>query len=101
MRAQMKLPRLTIRRLMAVVAMAAVLSRIPAWMAWRRKQFQELSWSHAGESFAVTRFPGVGPKHPRWLYHRAMMEKYRNAANHPWWPVLPDPPKPIIPEEGP
>lgn len=92
----MRDPKFTTRRLMSVVAVAAVLTYLPLWVAGRKHHFRKLSRSHAGESFAVTRFAGIGPTHPRWLYHRAMMRKYQYAAEHPWWPVSSDPIKPEV-----
>lgn len=33
-------------------------------------------------------------------YHYDMAEKYEFAADHPWLPVLPDPPQPAIPSKA-
>jgi hypothetical protein len=32
----------------------------------------------------------------RTSYHSALKSKYERAAAHPWWPVPPDPPEPIL-----
>ena len=83
----MRLPRLTTRRLMVLVAVAAILAAGAVEGERRRARFHELavyySWRLLRSSTA---------RHG--AYFAMMRQKYLRAARYPWLPVPPDPPPP-------
>jgi hypothetical protein len=88
----MRLPRLTTRRMMVLVAVVAVL----IGCALRRHRFLELASRH-GE--VACPGPKSTPDQVRWImlrndYNARMYRKYRLAAWLPFLPVPPDPPPP-------
>jgi hypothetical protein len=99
-------PRLTVRRLMVVVALAALLLGAIVLVENRRRRFLSLvdahqagmiAWEEGNPSEASReRFDlsgrKVSLKAHRW--HLQMAEKYRRAARYPWLPVESDPPEP-------
>ena len=89
----MKLPRLTIRRLMVAVAVVAAPLACGAWAARRAATFREISAYHALEWSRIDT-TGTQEVDARAEWHRAMEMKYRDAARYPWLPVAPDPPEP-------
>ncbi len=113
----MRLPRfrLTVRRLMAIVAAAAVAIAGYVWseMSRLREGFRQGAAYHADEeqeqramlvAIAARRGELAGnPTIPlierlaqlRADYHAEMGRKYRRAADRPWEPVTPDPGKPM------
>jgi hypothetical protein len=114
----MRLPRMTTRRWMIVVAVAAlVVGFIRLWTL--RHLYLEKAANHASFRAHVLRTPestaywenrwtdqrrGLPARYP-WPagppfvpamgeYHDAMRIKYERAARYPWLPVEPDPPEP-------
>jgi hypothetical protein len=99
-------PRFTVRRLMVVVALAALLLGVIAGVENRRRSFLSLVDAHRAGMIAWEegdpsetsreRFDlsgrKVSLKDHRW--HLQMAEKYERAARYPWLPVAPDPPAP-------
>ena len=111
----MRLPRMTTRRWMVAMAIAAVvLGAERMWQRWaalrRRAADHEATSSvlamirNRGEypycSLGIHDMPLVynsetAPIHAACvLYHTRMLRKYRLAMLHPWLPVEPDPPGP-------
>jgi hypothetical protein len=110
----MRLPRLkfTIRALMIAVAIVAL--GLGLWFQiqkWRRLAavYQAEAARHAALETEYQRrlLWDLGPGHarPAWLagvaslelhvaHHANLAEKYRDAADRPWWPAPPDPPPP-------
>jgi hypothetical protein len=116
------MPRLTIRRLMLLVAGLAVIFGFAAWMirmTARSNQFDRRAARHAQTYFLhhayVDTYPalvenlkkgGVPPENvPRVTggidrdmrlrdYHAAMKAKYERLARYPWLSETPDPPGP-------
>lgn len=88
--------RISVRRLMLVVAIAALICGGLAW--WRR--VSRLGEDHASfVPFCVmmerTYRGETGPGDvERFRYWSAMREKYERAAESPWWPMPPDLPAP-------
>jgi hypothetical protein len=89
----MKMPRLTVRRLMIAVAILG--SMFAGWslMARRAATYREISAYHA-EAWGRIDTTGTPEADARVDWHRAMAEKYRDAARYPWLPVATDPPEP-------
>ena len=101
----MQLPRMTRRRWMVVVAVAALLLGAVAILR-RRAHFQVLADYHA-EMARHARFDHGSIIRPNGAYvhiplaapslvdyHEDMARKYERAARYPWVPVEPDPPEP-------
>jgi hypothetical protein len=94
--------RLTVRRLMTTVALAAAfLALIPAARRWgegRRERFRVAAAVHEAESFSKSIGDVTGTPDPRAArraaHHLAMAARYGWAARHPWVPMWPDPPEP-------
>jgi hypothetical protein len=87
--------RLTVRRLMIVVAIVAC--GIGGWRYGesRRERFAYLEVKH--KSLSLPRIVDgfePGPSQEVADYHRAMANKYRFARQYPWLPVASDPPEP-------
>jgi hypothetical protein len=93
----MRLPRFTVRRLMAWVAMVGLILSMmingPGWMDRRRTTFQILVFDHRIKSEDVIPFHSPSFER-RKQWHRTLAEKYQFAARWPFLPVWPDPPKP-------
>jgi hypothetical protein len=110
----MRLPRLTTRRLMVIVAVVGLTVCLPIRMARMAQQRDRLSriaidhanWEHAYRGWYVT--DGVysvaqlkmidachgRPNERMAAYHHSLFMKYRRAARYPWLPVPPDQPEP-------
>ena len=82
--------RVTVLRLMAMVAVVALGLGIVAWMGRRSAWLRAESVRHIKEAAGAA---SGGPS-ARINFHLEMFEKYRRAASHPWLPVEPDPPEP-------
>ena len=91
-------PRVTVRRLMVVVAIVSLFVRVPIE---RHLRFSRLARFHEIESMKVA--VAVTPRRPGttaimltgigW-WHFKMELKYEFVPRYPWLPVLPDPPPP-------
>jgi hypothetical protein len=108
----MRLPRMTTRRWMIAVAVAAlIMTRVE--VRRRQNEFQQLAEYHKKERALIVAGRGRtsgeieiwlrhDPLQRSWrhssvwkaAYHSAMREKYERAARYPWLPVEPDPPEP-------
>ena len=79
----MRLPRMTTRRWMIVVAVAALLT---GWfvLARRSAHYRREALYH---SWAAAR--AASREHD---YHYRLVKKYKRAAYRPWFPLDPDPP---------
>jgi hypothetical protein len=92
----MKLPRVTVRRLMIAVA---VVGLIAGSLIERGRRFREMAdrhwklWLENPASVVDSRAPDEAQARQS-EHHRAMGEKYRYAARYPWLPVAPDTPEP-------
>jgi hypothetical protein len=87
----MRLPRLTTRRLLVLVAVVGIVLGAGQELRRRSARYREISNRH----FAALGFEGSGSvwePAPRW--HSAMWKKYDRLARYPWLPVEPDPPPP-------
>jgi hypothetical protein len=90
--APMRLPRLTTRRLMAIVLGAAVM--LWAGRLWRLSTEYSVKarwFDQAVLAIADERDGGDGPA---MSHYRALQAKYEHAASHPWVVLEPDPPPP-------
>ena len=110
----MKLPRVrfTIRRLMAAVAVLALVLAVADQLRRRRESFQrsaDVYRRKTGDAFMAAQITRSGnlfvwdrrtsPAHEALADHYdALRVKYERAAAHPWRPVTPDPPEPAWPE---
>jgi hypothetical protein len=86
-----KFPRFSIRGIMIIVALVALLMGGVLWLQERRERLRLISIRHAmqwAEMERAERTEALG------TYHRAMWIKYRSASHRPWMPVEPDPPEP-------
>ncbi len=113
----MRFPRMTTRRWMTVIALAAVLiaaeerlrSLRASYILLRDEHKQEeemlrLAWRPSGLSKSLD-IPGGDDleatlnRYVKSLmeHHSALRKKYEYAASHPWWAVTPDPPAPAAP----
>ncbi len=109
----MKLPRVrfTVRRMMILVAIAAISLALPVELGRRRGRFLELVAHHAAAERSISdemhlmapvldlsslsgRRDGWQSIRGRLEHHRTMRVKYQNAIASPWLPVSPDPPEP-------
>ena len=90
----MTIPRLTTRRLMALVVCVAVPLGLAAWMQQRVESFQAEASRHLVLWLADAPYPtpeGFGP----WpSYHWETARKYERASKRPWLPVETDIPEP-------
>jgi hypothetical protein len=82
-----KLPRITVRRLAVLVALAALCCLVPIRLRQRSAEFERRANEH---------YPGAmsSPTIEKMHYHVGMLAKYQHAARYPWLPVAPDPPEP-------
>src|SRR4051794_41783878 len=103
------MPRVRLRTLMIVVAIAALLFGGVLEAGRRRARFRQLErhymWEQMDAGFATLlmesfeRDPSVGPRKlaaARRLeaYYGRLRAKYERATRYPWLPVPPDPPPP-------
>jgi hypothetical protein len=94
----MRMPRLTLRRLMILVALLAVPLAFWGVLERRRSRFEHLSSYHrglAGPALWPT-YEGAKPIFPteQGRGHDRLAVKYAEAARRPWMPVEDDPPEP-------
>jgi len=106
----MRLPRLTTRRLMALVMLLAFSMGAMVQMRRLRLSYQAQAARHSAlerssrriASYAAgLRNVGLEPRGDggaalgrRAAYHAAMRQKYERAARYPWLSIAPDPPPP-------
>jgi hypothetical protein len=110
----MRLPRMTTRRWMVLVATVAILIGVGLELGRRSSRFARLSAYHSEVALlhfhTLMRLGGWPPQDPlaaelgrgrnlyrvRALvhYHSALTGKYERAARYPWLPVAPDPTEP-------
>jgi hypothetical protein len=108
----MRLPRLTTRRLMVLVAVAAALFWGSIGLHRRQERFDHLASQHEleldlatptalgavfrriqeGDFTEADSASMLAALRRKRAYHAAMRDKYRRAARYPWLPVVPDPP---------
>lgn len=108
MRARLPRVRFTVRRLMVVVAVAAVAIGGAAWVVRVGRLASDYRRLHARHSSEVQRYHEEASKalrsrngRDRYVlasrladYHARLESKYGHAAHNPWLPVDPDPPPP-------
>lgn len=101
----MRLPRLTTRRLMALVALAALVAAVYAGLERRRAYYRRLAREHwalvaansvvqVNANRTIYRASPSLRKRQIAHHHASLAIKYDNAASRPWLPVPPDPPEP-------
>jgi hypothetical protein len=92
----MRIPSLTIRRLMVIVALAAAILAGCAVVTRRRARFERLASYHLSRTGPAhwTSFSGTRYDTAKGQWHHVLGVKYSDAARHPWLPVAPDPPEP-------
>jgi hypothetical protein len=103
----MRLPRLTVRRLMVgvaiiglVLAMAVMVRRSGEFreMAEQQAEYEAGSLAYADDARGERGDPQrVVRGEQMAAYHRALKAKYARLARYPWLPVEPDPPEPDPP----
>ncbi len=108
----MRLPplRFTVGRLMAAVAVLALVLAVADQLRRRRESFQQraevcrrrVSTAYFDEQAARGAFFGYDPRTTAAYYqlvehYDALRVKYEQAAARPWWFVEPDPPEPVWP----
>jgi hypothetical protein len=84
----MRLPRMTTRRWMVAVAVAAVLMGA-SHLAWLNWVYQVAALTHGVEEEAAD----AAMNRKTAEYHAALRRKYEHAARYPWLPVKADPPE--------
>jgi hypothetical protein len=93
----MKRPSLTVRRLMALVAVVGLVLGPASWLARRSARLKEIAHLHERASFrAMTEGPGSASapvETPRSRHHDDLALEYHQAARYPWVPVAPDLPE--------
>ena len=90
----MKLPRLTTRHLLALVALVSLGLGFTAWMERRGVVFQREAARHM-EAWLIVGPNADDPRlSERAKYNLRMARKYHLAAGTPWMPVSRDPPMP-------
>lgn len=83
----MAFPRVTTRRLMILIALAAILAGAWVHLSRRSSAFETLARKH--------NFGAVSSSSTKKIaYHLQLIRKYQYAASHPWLPVPADPPMP-------
>jgi uncharacterized membrane protein YhhN len=91
----MKFPRFTVRRMMALVALAAMVLGLVAWMVRRAAEYRAKAVFYEGMIVTmIWKDSSPPPELARQLWAGEMASKYRYAASYPWWPVAPDEPEP-------
>jgi hypothetical protein len=91
---------LTVARMMVLVALVGAALGAWAWVERRRSDFRWQAYQHDEKyrhyALRATGLTNVVEPYDHMMsaYHRAMMEKYKNAARWPWCPVVPDWPEP-------
>jgi hypothetical protein len=96
----MRLPPMTTRQWMAVVAVVGLLlggSIEIQRLRRRQSDFSDLARWHSGFLFdwnARWRTDASEATARKIAYHVSLARKYEHAALHPWLPVEPDPPAP-------
>ena len=107
----MRLPRFHLRTLLLIIALAAVLLAVVAWLGRRRSDFLQCATYHAelgrygGDVFGdgvVLQFDPMTRERvitslAKIEHHARLAEKYQYAAAHPWLAVAADPPEPRWP----
>jgi hypothetical protein len=86
--------------MMVLIALIAAILATWKWIEYRRSAFlwqafqhHQKHWHYALRTTGLTN--EVEPyDHMMSAYHRAMADKYKNAARWPWCPVAPDWPEP-------
>jgi hypothetical protein len=93
----MKLPglRFTVRRLMVVVAIVAIVFGVAELMKRRSMAFRLKAASHQRGLVIIGSHRYYSDASPAVAeYHMKLVEKYEHAARYPWLPVEADPPEP-------
>ncbi len=85
-------PRFSVKRLLAIVAFAALFLGLVAWMQRRADRFRAEASRHL-ERWLVEAGADSNDESPLADYHLAMARKYERAARSPWVPVERDPPE--------
>jgi hypothetical protein len=99
----MRLPRLTVRRLMIAVAIVGMTLGVVVWCKRRHDRFvghvslyererENTAGIWSGPSKVIEARRELARRRGRYFY--AMAAKYRFAARYSWLPVEPDPPEP-------
>ena len=94
--------RFTVRRLMVIVAVAAIAIGAQISIEKNRGRRDWLSGMHSNLANGLTKQAisfdmSETQRSALWAkirWHEAMADKYRWAADHPWFPDTPDPPQP-------
>ena len=100
----MRLPRMTTRRWMSVVAVFALLAGVVIEVQRRRVRFHAMAAHYRAKeinpqfpymSITFKEWESLSKRWPRLRpYYAAMRKKYEFAERYPWLPVEPDPPVP-------
>ena len=92
-------PRITVRRLLVLIALVGIGLGGSDWVRRRRAHAEAMAEHHSSLFFAAMR--PIPPDDPdpfpwkKWAdYHLALEFKWRRAARRPWLPFEPDPPEP-------
>lgn len=83
--------RLSLRSILVIVAIFAVLLSIGVGLKRRQERFRGLAKFHFRQA-GPPRVYGAFYEDYMSIYHMALSDKYEDAAQHPWLPVAPDPP---------
>ena len=100
----MRLPRMTTRRWMVVVAVLALLAGVAIELQRRRARFHAIAARNRAKEINP-QFPYLSITYKEWEsltkrwprlrpYYAAMRKKYEFAERYPWLPVGSDPPEP-------
>lgn len=85
----MRLPRLTTRRLIVLVAVAGIACALTE----RRAKSQRIALAHEAALQVLLDYEGFYSFTPI-IWHEEMRQKYFDAARRPWAAIAPDPPEP-------
>lgn len=88
---RLRKPRVTVRFLIVVVALAAV-ATVALLVGWRAVTYRMRAGDHARHLNSARSFLYDSGELRQW--HERMGRKYEQAASRPWWPLAPDPPTP-------
>jgi hypothetical protein len=95
---RLSVPKFTVRRQSIVVTAVALAfgmaQGLTRWMDARRVEFSRQSVQHEIEKAAWLHLPPSTESRAEIEYHSLLSMKYHLAIEHPWLPVLPDPPEP-------